>query len=70
MSDYDKNSVDDLLIKFGVLLIEADPNVVVNGQPQQKLVLNPEYQFKMKENQVEQSPQIIDITETANPRRD
>lgn len=58
------NNIIDLLIKLEIITIDLNPNVMINGQPQQTINIKPEYQKKY----TAEVNEIIDITEQANPR--
>lgn len=57
----------DLLVSLGVITSEVIPGQYINGQPAQKFIVSAEYAM---EEQGEEELGIIDITDTANPRRE
>ena len=63
--EFEQMNIEDFLISIGVLQVIVNPNMVVNGQPAQSLNINQEY---VMINDIDQSLEIIDITETANPQ--
>ena len=59
--------IEELLTQIGVLQISTNNNVVINGTPQSFLSIVSEYNYSEDDGFV---IPYIDITETANPRRE
>lgn len=63
--EFEQMKIEDFLISIGVLQLTVNPNVMINGQPARNFSINSEYQMAPAAHQ---SLEIIDITQTANPR--
>lgn len=57
--------IEDFLSSIGVLIVEVIPNTIINGQPAQQIIIASEYRVI---HELSQPLEIIDITDTANPK--
>lgn len=64
-TEFEQIKIEDFLASIGVLQLTVNSNVIINGQPARNFSINSEYQMASAANQ---SLEIIDITQTANPR--